>query len=65
MESGSLHDSDLKNHQPSEQEIITEEDKFEQQVLKVDEEYRDWYREARYYPEEIYQNLFEMDWNKW
>ena len=47
IESGSLPDSDLKNHQPSEQEIMTEEDKFEQMVLKVDEDYRDWYREAR------------------
>ena len=65
IESGSLPDSDLKNHQPSEQEIITEEDKFEQMVLKVDEDYRDWYREARYYPDELYQNIFEMDWNKW
>ena len=34
-------------------------------MLKVDEEYREWYREARYYPDELYQNLFEADWNNW
>jgi len=32
----------------------------------VDEEYRDWYREAQSYPDELYQAIFGVDnWVKW
>ena len=39
--------------------LESEEEKFEAEVLKIDEEYRDLYREARFYPDELYQELFQ------
>jgi hypothetical protein len=35
--------------------------------LKVDEEWRDILREARFYPDELHQQIFEPNqpWNKW
>jgi hypothetical protein len=32
----------------------SDEEKFESDILKVDDEWRDLVREARFYPEELY-----------
>jgi hypothetical protein len=39
---------------PEKFQVQTEEEKFEAGVLEIGEEYRDWYREARFYPDELY-----------
>ena len=45
----------------------SDEEKFESDILKVDDEWRDYFRESRFYPEEIYSEMFEPNqaWNKW
>lgn len=45
----------------------TDEDLYEQSVLKVEEVYRDIFREARFYPDELRQEIFEPNqpWSKW
>ena len=46
----------------SEQNIFalqTQEEAFESNILKVDEEWREIYSEARFYPDELSQEIFE------
>lgn len=39
--------------------LQTQEEAFETNMLKVDEEWRDIYSEARFYPDELSQEIFE------
>jgi len=63
----SAPDTDPKLSELIEKEQFSEEEKFESKVLQVDEEWRDIYRESRYYPDEFLQEVYEPNqpWNKW
>jgi len=43
------------------------EELFQANLLKVDEEWRDIYNEARFYPDELNQEIFEPNspWSSW
>ena len=47
--------------------LQNEEEKFEADILKIDEEWRDLARESKYYPDELYSEIFEpkQPWTKW
>jgi len=47
--------------------LQNEEEKFEADILKIDEEWRDLLRESKYYPDELYSEIFEpkQPWTKW
>ena len=51
----------INEYSPNEEEL------YEQSVLKVEEAYREIYRQARFYPDELKQEIFEpsQPWNKW
>lgn len=46
---------------------MTMEELFQANLLKVDEEWRDIYSEARFYPDELNQEIFQPNqpWSSW
>ena len=48
-------------------QLQTEEENFEAEVLTYDEEWRDLLREARFYPDQLLEEIFHPNqpWNKW